>query len=57
MTRDKRLIFRFAVAGFVIATLAAFSMVFHAPNVITKPDDSGSALAYGFSQLWHGATW
>jgi hypothetical protein len=36
MTRDWRLIFRFAVAGFVIATMAAFCMVFHAPNVITN---------------------
>jgi hypothetical protein len=51
MTRELRFIFRFAVAGFVTATLAAFCMVFPAPNVITKPDDSGFARAYGFSQL------
>jgi hypothetical protein len=36
MTRNWRLIFRFAVTGFSIATLAAVCMVFHAPNVITN---------------------
>jgi hypothetical protein len=29
-------IFCFAVTGFLIATLAAFCMVFHAPNIITN---------------------
>jgi hypothetical protein len=38
MPLDKgwHLIFRFAIAGFLLAMMAAFCMIFHAPNVITN---------------------
>ena len=36
LNKDWRFIFRFAFAGFPIAALTAFCIVFHAPNIVTN---------------------